>query len=126
MEKQSRVFTNGKLRSMRKYFLLSVFLFIGCSTFKSISNDNLYNATKDVVRIENIASQLSQQANVDRQFNAKEKEILSTTLPDLVDELDKAIEYEKQEKYNEGLKVGYDAGYKQALIDIVEKYKNEE
>lgn len=111
---------------MRKYFLLSVFLFIGCSTFKSISNDNLYNATKDVVRIENIASQLSQQANVDRQFNAKEKEILSTTLPDLVDELDKAIEYEKQEKYNEGLKAGYDAGYKQALIDIVEKYKNEE
>lgn len=111
---------------MKRLILFFIpFLFISCLSTKSISNDNLYEATKDVVRLENIANQLSAQNNIDKQYNAKENEILAK-MPDLIDELEYSIEYEKNEKYNEGTKAGYEIGYKQALADILEKYKEEE
>lgn len=105
-------------------FMFLPFLFISCFTTKSISNDNLYDASKSTAKLEVYAEQLSAQSNIDKQLNLKEDAILKST-DNLLDELEYSIEYEKNEIYNSGVKYGFSEGYKQALIDMVEKSKEE-
>lgn len=104
----------------RLIFFIPLILF-GCSTLKPVSTDNSYEASKSAAKIETIVDNLSTQSNVSKSFNLKSSEILKKT-DNLIDELEASIEYEKVQEYNKGVEEGYNAGYKQALIDLEVKY----